>query len=328
MSKNYILPKLYKDILNNLIPKFGSYDCLNKLILSNELHSNELDISLSGGLSSLCIFFAELNSIYPNKNYDKIAHNYLSMIIKYIEKNINNINISLWGGLCGIALATACMSNNFSRYQNLLKKINDLIISTTKEKLKLIEALPLSKEEYYDVMYGLSGVASYHMLFLNSTNMVDNLKLIIKYFISLCKDTIINNKKFPGLTLDMSKSSFIQNKQKKYYINLGLSHGIPGILLILVKSYKIGINLDGQLEAIKYLKNIIINYCYNKNKRIYWPTVVTFCLDSNNSESRYYTRDAWCYGTPGVAYVLLKTSEVLEDSSLKSLVMVMLDCYI
>ncbi len=320
MSGNNDLKYSFEGILKDLALKLSSYEYICKVSSSKNSNIRGMNCSISDGLASLCIFFAELNKIYPNIGYDKVAHKYLSLIVKFLNKS-NNTNLSLWGGLCGIGLAAVCMSNNFLRYNSFLKSVNDVIVSFVDEKLKFLKTVPELKEEYYDVMYGLSGIANYHMLFLNSQEMIIRLKLIVEYFISLCKDKLIDNRYYPGFTLDTTSSIFIQNKQSKYYINLGLSHGITGILLVLVKSYMKGICLNGHVQAIKYLKDIILNnYIVNATNRKYWPASVRFYNNSNKMMyEEGYTRDAWCYGTPGVAYVMLKTSDMLDDKYLRTI---------
>ena len=320
MLENNNLKYSFESILKDLAFRLSSYEYICKVSSSKNLNVRDINCSISDGLASLCIFFAELNKIYPNMGYDEVAHKYLSLIVKFLNKG-NNVNLSLWGGLCGIGLAAVCMSDNFLRYNSFLKGVNDVIVKFVDERLEFLKTVPELKEEYYDVMYGLSGVANYHMLFLNSQEMVIRLKLIIEYFISLCKDKLIGNRYYPGFTLDTMSSIFIQNKESKYYLNLGLSHGITGILLVLVKSYMKGICLNGHVQAIKYLKDIILNsYVVDAKNRKYWPASVRFYNDSNRMIlEEGYTRDAWCYGTPGVAYVMLKTSEILDDKHLKTI---------
>lgn len=317
MIENNDLKILFEDIIINLIPKLSSYEYICNVLPAEKARIHDINTSLSDGLASLCVLFAELNKIYPNKNYDKIAHKYLALITKTLTEN-NYIHLSLWGGICGIALSSVCMSDGFSRYKNFLNSINQLIIDLVNEKLEFLKNVSKLKDKYYDVMYGLAGVANYHMLFLDSKEMIGSLKLIVEYFISLCKDYPIDGIYYPGFTLNMLDSSFIQNRKSKYCINLGLSHGIPGVLLILVKSYMKGIRISGHLKAIQYLKDILFN-SYIINQKC-WPDFIIFYDDPNKVMiEKKYARDAWCYGTPGVAYVMLKTAEVLNDDHLKTI---------
>ena len=308
---------LFENIIKDLVPKLSSYKYICSVFSSEEFQNDNINISLSDGLASLCVFFSELNKIYPDQNYDKIAHEYLMLITKTLNES-NYTNLSLWGGVCGVALSSVCMSDGFLRYKNFLTSINKSIVDLVHEKLKFLRNVSTLKEEYYDVMYGLSGIANYHMLFLDSKEMIGSFKLIIEYFISLCKDYSIDGIYYPKFAVNTSDSIFIQNKKNKYYVNLGLSHGIPGVLLILVKSYMNGIRLKGHLQAIHYLKDIVFN-SYITNQK-YWPASIMFCNGSNKVVLKEgYTRDAWCYGTPGVAYVMLKTAEALNDKYLKTI---------
>lgn len=317
MIENNTLKNSFEDIIRNLVPKLSSYEYICNVSSAGNAKIHDINTSLSDGLASLCVLFSELNKIYPNKNYDKIAHKFLTLITKTLNEN-NYISLSLWGGICGIALSSACMSDGFSRYRNFLNSVNKSIIYLLNEKLKFLKSVSTLKEKYYDVMYGLAGIANYCMLFLDSKEMIVSFKLIVEYFISLCKDYSIDGMYYPGFTINAVGSPFIQNKKSKYYVNLGLSHGIPGVLLILVKSYMKGIRLSGHLKAIQYLKDILLNSYIINQKR--WPDSIIFHNGSNKGIlEKCYMRDAWCYGTPGVAYVMLKTAEALNDGHLKTI---------
>lgn len=317
MIGNNDLKSLFEDIIRNLIPKLSSYEYICNVLSAKKAKIHDINTSLDYGLAPLCMLFSELNKIFPNKDYDKIAHRYLTLITKTLNES-NYVNLSLWGGICGTALSAVCMSDGFSRYRNFLNSINKSIIDLLNEKLKFLKNVSTLKENYYDVIYGLAGIANYQMIFLNSKEMIGSFKLVVEYFISLCKDSFIDGIYYPGFVVNASDSPFIQNKKIKYYVNLGLSHGIPGVLLILVKSYMKGIRLNGHLRAIQYLKDILFNSYIVKQKC--WPDSIMFCKDSNKVMiEKWYMRDAWCYGTPGVAYVMLKTAEALNDDHLKTI---------
>ena len=106
------------------------------------------------------------------------------------------------------------------------------------------------------------------------------------------------------------------NDSKMRYVNLGVSHGIPGILLILCKSYKLGIYVENQLEAIKCLSEYIFNSCIKNTDTVFWESQKIIGIENNKAVP---ARDAWCYGTPGVAYSLLIAASILNDEILKNL---------
>ena len=114
------------------------------------------------------------------------------------------------------------------------------------------------EELFYDIMYGVSGVANYCMLFPESSKMMNILNDIVQYLVDICKDKQIRGAVVPGCIVDNFSSPFrLVNKVDQCYFNLGLSHGIPGILLVLVNAYKLGIHIEGQLDTIKKLSDLI-----------------------------------------------------------------------
>lgn len=280
-------------------------------IMGQELNTFD-KYSLSSGISSLCIFFGELSKIYQGRGFDRVAHNYLSIMVDYIKEN-PSCGISMFSGLPGIGLAAMCMSSNGS-YQGFINQLNSLIVSKTETKIEHIKEVGEIREEYYDVMYGFSGVVNYCTLFRDSQSMMETLKHIVSYLIDICSPKIISGTSVPGVIVSNKNSPFRGEDTNLPYVNLGLSHGIPGILVSLCKSYKLGIRLPNQKETIRMLSDFI-KCCgtYSKDIGLRWDSAIYLGRNSFNPNNG---RDAWCYGNPGIAYSLLIAGEVLQDEEL------------
>ncbi|KIA95637.1 MULTISPECIES: lanthionine synthetase LanC family protein [unclassified Flavobacterium] len=95
-------------------------------------------------------------------------------------------------------------------------------------------------------------------------------------------------------------------------VNLGLAHGLPSILLFLLRLKELGYQnpliikmINGILRSFKKFKNKVPNMssygvCYPISKKL-------------NSHSRL----AWCYGDLGIAYALMYTSKVLKSKKVE-----------
>lgn len=99
-------------------------------------------------------------------------------------------------------------------------------------------------------------------------------------------------------------------------INCGLAHGIPGPLAALSLA-----SLTGQVEraavapAVTRLATWLTDHATTADDGLAWPTVIP--LRRVNGALRSVTRagagrDAWCYGTPGVARALFLAGSALE----------------
>lgn len=291
-------------IVNELAKRFSSIKQVSKEIeKENSKYPSKYRIDLShasSGFPSLCMLFSELNNRYPDSGYDVIAHNYLVEC----TKNLNMYSTSLLQGLTGIGMTVYCMSNNGKRYKVFLNNLNETIKERTQSYIEFTAKSHELKEEFYDVITGLSGVASYYLHFLDDKEMVNQLKEILKYLtsISLSKDT---------LEIEIKKSFYMNFKENNHdkYINLGFAHGIAGILTILVQTYKQGVYVKDQINAIKYISNYLLNICIKDENGISWAY-------NNLDKNSVSTRDAWCYGTPGVAYSLLQAASLLKDKNM------------
>jgi len=164
-------------------------------------------------------------------------------------------------------------------------------------------------------MYGLTGTANYLLNFKSESKVKNTLLRILQYLTDICKIGDDGVPKFVIRT-DQSQLYSLANDSRVRYVNLGVSHGIPGILLLLSKSYESGMCVPGQLEAIKCLSNYIYNSCVKNSNEIFWEAQKIIGVDNDKAMP---SRDAWCYGTPGVAYSLLIASMILNDNDMRNL---------
>lgn len=299
-------------IVESISKKLTDYDFVKNIIKDNKIIIDVVEInyfnelSLSHGIPSLCMLYGELNEIYPNQGWDQIGNNYISIIgNKLMNEGINSL--SIFSGLSGIGLATVCLSHNGLHYNNFINNINKYIKSNAYNYLKSLKFKNDLHMEYYDIISGVSGLGNYCTLFKEDEEMVNILTEIVKYIINLTEDISVNDKKVPGWYIK-SNNQFSQKDKEKWpqgCFNIGLAHGIPSLLILLINASKIGINLNGQNNSIYKLIQFLINFRVEDNNGGYWTTHISLKEFNNNEINDFYTRDAWCYGTPGVAYSLL-----------------------
>ena len=99
----------------------------------------------------------------------------------------NNIyDISLFDGLCGVGFAAHCMSDHGKRYQSFIKSLNDYIVDIADSNILKYKELPLN-ELFYDIMYGLTGTATYLLNFHSEPKVKKTLMHILQYLTDLCK---------------------------------------------------------------------------------------------------------------------------------------------
>ncbi len=101
------------------------------------------------------------------------------------------------------------------------------------------------------------------------------------------------------------------------YVNLGLAHGVPGILVALATAVACGTGGATTLQCVRDVADHLLGVVVHDHGRSGWPMGVP--LDRAGDEVHddlHDTRAAWCYGTPGIASALQRAAEVLDDDHL------------
>ena len=89
--------------------------------------------------------------------------------------------------------------------------------------------------------------------------------------------------------------------------DLGLAHGIPGVLAAVALTMG---TLDDELRALlARCAHDVRRHARRKGERILWP-------GHAQAEAGVVVRSAWCYGTPGVAAALYWSARALGDREL------------
>jgi lantibiotic biosynthesis protein len=94
---------------------------------------------------------------------------------------------------------------------------------------------------------------------------------------------------------------------------LGLSHGIPSILVFLVKCYIYNINSKKSYRLIRGIVNYLLNNTQDSKK---YNSYFSYSVKEDNFRPEK-SRLAWCYGDLGVCCSLWQALFVINDKSLK-----------
>ena len=315
-----VMSKSVEEVAYNTAIKLLDY---NKILSSSKEDKNYMEIEgkkinrfnelyLSEGIPSLCILYAELNEQYPGEEWDIKGHEYIQKIGRLLEEEPCS-TLSMFSGISGIGLATVCLSKNGTRYKQLTNTINQLIKKDLEELLNYLKS-KLSIDIYdYDAISGISGILNYCMLFKDE--MKKEINLMLEYIVDLCKDRNIMGTKLPGWYIK-SENQFSEKERQVWKdgcFNLGLSHGIPSLLVNLCNAEKLNIKVSGQQEMIEKVSKFLFDYRIDEKGDYGWNYTVSLDEYKNKIRNSECCRDAWCYGTPGVAYSLFLAGETLNN---------------
>lgn len=282
------------------------------------------DLSFSGGYPAILLLFTELDRLFPDEKWDLAAHVYVVKIKEMIEKQGIG-NFSLFGGLAGICFALSQASKGGTRYQKLLNVLNDHLIqgmennyfAAFKDNLQNGKSTSMF---LYDVIQGIAGIGVYGITQLPNPNFVQLIQEILRLLVGLTGTVIVEGKEIPGWYLSLEVQVMEEEKIEypKGNFNLGLAHGIPGVLGFLSVASLHGIIIDGQREAIEKIATWLRARRRFANGSFFWESRIRF-EDEISGITTTYTqgRDAWCYGTPGVVSSLFLAGKALQNNELK-----------
>lgn len=302
----------YTYVILDVLDKLSSYDyVINNAEDFRVDTPNKFSIEsacLFSGVSSLALLFGECDKVFPDKKFNLVAHMYMKKAIEAVNLSKLNPGVSLSTGISGIAFALQSVRAGMNSYSKLQSSLNSYILSfcqnITKENSDFFD---IFNERKYDLMFGLCGVLNYMDLFLGNTSIKNAIKKLISIFISKVK---INGMQ--GYSVKLTNSILPQTNKNGHYINLGMSHGITPILILLIKFYKQGIILDFHKETISIIANWLLKQRkYDSSNLLFWPSSVYLDCEQDN-----HTRDAWCYGTPGISYSLLLAGKFLNEKKM------------
>lgn len=263
------------------------------------------DLSLSHGLPGLCILFGQLDQMDPEHGYDEIGHRYMLEMKARIDKDGID-QLSLWGGLAGILMGALALSRDRTRYTHFIDQMLNLFIDSYPSQLKAsIEAISTGVDMFhYDVIQGWSGIGRCLLYFTDKPEIRNAVEEILEYCVLLAQPKMVDGQLVPGWHIP-SHLLLHQHERDLYpggVFNCGLSHGIPGVLAFLSLSYEQGVTVPGHKEAIDTIARWLINWAREDEYGLYWPACVSWEEQLAQSYLRETnSREAWCYGSPGVA---------------------------
>lgn len=105
-------------------------------------------------------------------------------------------------------------------------------------------------------------------------------------------------------------------------VNVGLAHGVPGVLAALVAAWPLlpSASRPAAAQAIRRVARWLVRHGCRYGEVHGWPFAVGGSVAGGGhgpSSSTQWRRQAWCYGTPGVAWQIAEAGRVLADGELR-----------
>lgn len=309
-------------IVKNIAHKLENYEEISKVqMIDDRMVWNKL--TLSHGLPGICMLFGKLMDCDAGESdhWEAVGRQYMGYIVEEINHN-GITDMSLYSGLSGVGMAAACLSKDFVDYTNLLTVINKTLSNWIQEVVKTVNFKNGTHSMVYDVIAGMTGVLSYLSLFQNDAVCREGLENGLDMLIGMTKDIQIRGVDVPGWYIS-SQNQFTQTESLYYpkgNFNTGMAHGIAGPLALMSEMAMNGVVRPGQMEAIRKMSDFLVNYKIKYKDREIWNGQIDFdeVKEGRPKEEKVFHRDAWCYGTPGICYALIRAALVCQDKALLS----------
>ncbi len=308
-------PQFVKEVVSD--PKNQNPDPLLK---SSRWHP----LSIAGGYPGVLPLFTELDSIFPEDRWDLVAHEYILQIVRAVETT-GITSITMFGGIAGVCLYLRQASKNEQRYKKVLTHLDGYLIkhlrashlSPLMEQLQ--QAIP-RRPALYESIQGLSSIGIYALVNYEKPEFKELAHEIIQQFVLLAEPIHIKGRGVPGWYV--APEFFFLESDRKIFpdgnFNLGLSHGIPGVLAFLSIAMMQGIECKGQQKAITVIADWVQAKRKTVGNRYFWDSVISFEEETSGQPTdRGKSRDAWCYGTPGVARALYLAGRATKNKAMQ-----------
>ena len=269
--------------------------------------------SLSHGLAGTAMLYATLEKI--DSSFQSATHNHLSGAVQQLSWNPR---AGLMGGVAGVLAATQEASDGGQRYGNVRGKLAKWL-ANAQSKLVAEYASSLRDGVHwnaYDLMNGLSG--SLRVLLDEPSAEAETVtKETASY---LCSRILARSTSgHPGWWVPADLQPTADDAESYPYgdLNLGLAHGMPGVVSALVSVGETQVLTPEIEDALTFASRWALRWIQTEGNTRYWPARVPAEFDNDPAAApSFFTRAAWCYGTPGVAISMMRAGRLLGDSEL------------
>jgi lantibiotic modifying enzyme len=198
----------------------------------------------------------------------------------------------------------------YLKEQNLLPDFDDTLLEDVDEVLSA-SLTSMLQENNYDLFYGAIGLGLY---FLKRRQF----GMVKKILYGLADSAVTDEQEIKWV-----QHSPVLSKDARY--DLGLPHGITGILYFINKCYRENV-LPGLCEAllIKGTRFFLNNIQPEEKIQSFFPYWIKTDQYGDKENTAQRARLAWCYGDLNILYTLLQLSRSIKDPVLENAVIKML----
>ena len=250
------------------------------------------DVSLSDGTAGLAVLCAYLSR--AGLDDDENAAQFLAHAVNSVSAQ--QMGPSLYGGFTGIAWTAAHLQ------EQLLDPEDDLNEAIDEALKPYLDQSPWQDD--YDLIVGLVGIGVYAIERLPRESSIECLERVVDRLDEIAERNV------NGVTW-LTRPDLLPEWQRALcpdgYYNLGLAHGVPGVIALLGQVCAAGVALE---KARPLLDDAV---AWLLRQRSIGATQSSFSSWTVPGMEREDCRLAWCYGDAGVAAALLVAARCVNE---------------
>ncbi|GGM44062.1 hypothetical protein GCM10012275_13860 [Longimycelium tulufanense] len=263
---------------------------------------------LANGHAGVALLFIELGRWEPRWNVPGTAH----LLASVAGLKGAASRVGLFGGLAGLGFACRLVASEQEGYLSVRQHVRSPVNATA---VRLAAALherfshgePNLGVNDYDLFYGLTGLGTY----LLAEDKADDGGLVgvIDALSLLAGTREIAGHRVPSAWVE--RTPLIGYPQG--YLNLGLAHGLAGVLAFLASALLVGVEFPRQRETVEHLATwLLAQRRPDRRGRLCWPRILSFGEVTGVANTTPLTQLGWCYGSVGVANALRLAARALH----------------
>ncbi|WP_030023380.1 lanthionine synthetase C family protein [Streptomyces monomycini] len=221
-------------------------------------------------------------------------------------------------GAPAFAHALACAADHLpSAYQRALDTLDRQVRADARRRLdaahRRIDAGRLPKLAEFDTIRGLTGYGAY---LLRRDPGDSTQRAVLDYCVRLTEPITHHDETLPGWWTDTSPSGGSDDHRfPGGHANIGIAHGIGGVLALLALAVRNGTVTDHYHTALRTILVWLDRWQQKAGCGTAWPYWVTRAeLRTGRLNSSTLRRPSWCYGTAGLARAQQLAALALGDT--------------
>jgi lantibiotic biosynthesis protein len=260
---------------------------------------------LAGGDIGLAVLAAALEECHPGEGWGEAG---ISCLQKAVASATSR-DASLYSGLAGLAYAGHLLDRSDGFGLRVSEKVEPVLLRRTAQQVEAVRAITRrDSTSVFDLISGLTGQCVYLLSAASGAAQAAGQEAISALV------WLLRPGGDEGLHWACAPPGRRAGRASAVSLNLGLAHGMPGVLALLSIAELSGRSAPGALEAVEWNAGWLLRNITDDSYGPNWPAM----RDLEPQPTRPYPRAAWCYGAAGLGRALMLAADALGDRPLKA----------